>query len=308
MLSFFYRFMALASRAFGPWLFGLVAKGIAAGYFLFSPQRVGVSLRFYRAVFPERGRAHHLGCAWRQFQNFTSIYLDRTLLDEDREIACTHVGWEHLEAAIDRKAGGIVLMSHLGNWEIAAHFMQRKREDLRLTLFMGMRAKAAIEGLQKEGLVRKGIRVLAVEKEAGAPFDLVEGLRFIQSGGLISMTGDKLWHSSQRSVPVAFLGHEARLPETPHRLAMLSGVPLFAFFSRRTGRRRYHLSIAEPIYVAKAGRRERADAIRRSAQAYADLLAKNLRENPLEWYHFEPFLGPRLPEAATSEAAASGPR
>ncbi len=296
MLSSFYRFMALTSRAFGPWLFSLVAKGIAAGYFLFAPQRVGVSVRFYRALFPRRGRAYHLGCAWRQFLNFTSVYLDRILLGEGREIACTHAGWEHLEAAIDRNAGGIILMSHLGNWEIAAHFMQRRRERLRLILYMGMRAKAEIERLQKEDLVRKGIRILAVEKEAGAPFDLVEGLRFIQSGGLISMTGDKLWHSSQRSVPVAFLGHEARLPETPHLLAMLSGVPLFVFFSRRTGRRRYHLSITEPIYIPKVGRRERADAIRRSAQAYADLLSSHLRENPLEWYHFEPFLGPRLPE------------
>ena len=25
-----------------------------------------------------------------------------------------------------------------------------------------------------------------------------------------------------------------------------------------------------------------------------DILEKNIRENPLEWYHFEPFLGPRL--------------
>jgi predicted LPLAT superfamily acyltransferase len=292
MLSLFYRTMAFTSRIFGPWLFSLVAKCIAGGYFLLSPRRVGVSRRFYQALFPQRGRAYHLRCAWKQFLNFTSVYLDRLLLNEGGKITCTHDGWEHVEAALDRNTGGIILMSHLGNWEIAAHFMQRRREHLRLILFMGMRAKAEIERVQKEELQRKGIRIVAVEKESNTPFDLVEGLQFIQSGGLISMTGDKLWHSSQRSVPVAFLGHEVRLPETPHLLAMLSGVPLFIFFSRRTGRRRYHLSIAEPIYVARVGRRERPEAIRRSAQAYADLLVKHLCDNPLEWYHFEPFLGP----------------
>lgn len=301
MLSLFYRCMALASRIFGSWLFSFVAKGIAAGYFLFSPRRVGVSMHFYRALFPHRSRAYHLQCAWKQFLNFTSVYLDRLLLNEFDKITCTHTGWEHVETALDHNIGGIILMSHLGNWEIAAHFMQRRSAHLRLILYMGMRAKAEIERLQKEELLRKGIRIVAVEKDSGAPFDLIEGLNFIQSGGLISMTADKLWHSSQRSVPVAFLGHEVRLPETPHLLAMLAGVPLFVFFSRRTGPGRYDLSIAEPIYVAKVSRRERAAAIRRSAQTYADLLAHNLRENPLEWYHFEAFLGPPLPGSETQQ-------
>jgi predicted LPLAT superfamily acyltransferase len=294
MLSLFYRSMIFVSRITGPWLFGFVAKGIAAGYFLFSPRRVAVSIAFYQALFPHRGRAHHLRCAWKQYQNFTSVYLDRLLLNEDDKITCTHEGWENLETAIDRNTGGIILMSHLGNWEIAAHQLQRRGAQLRLILFMGMRAKAEIERFQKEDLQRKGIRILAVEKEWGSPFDLLEGLRFIQSGGLISMTGDKIWHSGQRAVAVSFLGHEVHLPETPHLLAMLSGVPLFVFFSCRTGKKRYHLTLSEPIYIERAPRHARKEAIRRSAQGYADLLERNLRGNPLEWYHFEPFLGPKL--------------
>ncbi len=294
MLSLFYRSMVFASRLVGPWLFGLVAKGIATGYFLFSPRRVAVSLRFYAAMFPGRSRLTHLGCTWRQYLNFTSVYLDRILLVEGGEITCTHSGWEHLEDALDRKTGGILLMSHLGNWEIAAHMLKRRKEGARLILFMGMRAKAQIERLQKEDLRQKGVRIIGVEKDGGAHFDLLEGLRFIQEGGLVSMTGDQVWHSSQRSVAVSFLGHRVELPEAPHLLAMLSGAPLFVFFSRRTGNRRYHLTMSEPIRIEKARRAERAQAIRGAAQRYADLLEKSLYENPLEWYHFEQFLGPRL--------------
>lgn len=294
MLSLFYRFMRFTSRILGPWFFGLVAQGIAAGYFLFSTRRVAVGMRFYAALFPRRGRAYHLACAWRQYRNFTSVYLDRLMLEEGGEIACTHGGWEHLQNGLDRGKGGILLMSHLGNWEIAAHLLKRRKQGAPLTLFMGMRAKAQIERLQKEDLRKRGVRIVAVEKGGGAAFDLLEGLRFIESGGLVSMTGDKLWHPGQRAVEVSFLGHRVDLPETPHLLAMLSGAPLFVFFSRRTGHRRYHISMSEPIHVAKARRPERAQAIRRSAQRYADLLEKNLCENPFEWYHFERFLGPRL--------------
>jgi predicted LPLAT superfamily acyltransferase len=286
--------MVLMSNVAGPWLFELVAKGIAAGYFFFSPRRVAVSVAFYNALFPHSRRAHHIRCAWKQYQNFTSVYLDRLMLNEHDKITCTHEGWENIEAAIARNTGGIILMSHLGNWEIAAHQMLRQSAQLRLILFMGMRAKAEIERLQKEDLQKKGIRIVAVEKGWGSPFDLLEGLRFIQSGGLISMTGDKIWHPDQRAVAASFLDHEVRLPETPHLLAMLSGVPLFVFFSCRTGKKRYHLTLSGPLHVERAPRHARTEAIRRSVQAYADLLERNLRSNPFEWYHFEPFLGPKL--------------
>jgi len=290
----FYRILPFFARMLGVWTFDLIAKGIAAGYFFFAPRRVMVSVRFYRALFPHRARAYHFCCTWKQFQNFTSVYLDRYRFHEVGDISYTNEGWEHIENALDRKTGGIILMSHLGNWEIAAYLMKQKSEQTPLILFMGQRAKAHIESLQKEDLRRSGIRIVAAEKNWGTSFDLLEGLRFIQAGGLVSMTGDQIWDSSQRAVSVSMLGHEVRLPETPHLLAMLSGAPLIVFFSRRTGKKRYHLKMSEPQYIEKAPRRHRTEAIRKSAQGYADLLEAHLRCNPFEWYHFEQFLGPRL--------------
>lgn len=290
----FYRILPFLARVFGAWTFDLIARGIAAGYFFCAPRRVATSVRFYRALLPQRGRLHHGWCVWKQFQNFTSIYLDRHLLQESGDIRFTYEGWEHIENALNRKTGGIVLMSHLGNWEIAAHLMTRKRERMPLMLFMGQRARAHIERLQKDDLRRRGIRVVAAETNGGTSFDLLEGLRFIQAGGLVSMSGDQIRSSAQRVVSVSMLGHEVRLPETPHLLAMLSGAPLLIFFSRRVGKKRYHLETCAPLYIEKAPRRGRAEAIRKSAQGYADLLEAHLRRTPCEWYHFEPFIGPRL--------------
>jgi predicted LPLAT superfamily acyltransferase len=290
----FYRILPFLARVFGAWTFDLIARGIAAGYFLFAPGRVMVSVRFYRALFPQRGRLHHGWCAWKQFQNFTSVYLDRYLLQESGDIRYTYEGWEHIENALDRKTGGVILMSHLGNWEIAAHLMAHKRERIPLLLFMGQRAQAQIERIQKDDLRRRGIRIVSAEATGGTSFDLLEGLRFIQEGGLVSMSGDQIRSSGQRAVSVSMLGHEVRLPETPHLMAMLSGAPLLIFFSRRVGKKSYHLKTCGPFYVEKAPRRNRAEAIRKSAQGYADLLEAHLRLTPCEWYHFKSFLGRRL--------------
>jgi predicted LPLAT superfamily acyltransferase len=288
----FYRALILLSRVLGVWSFGLIAQGIAAGYFCFAPARVKVGVRFYRVLFPSRSRAYALWCTWKQFQNFTSVYLDRLRLQETGDILHTSAGFEHIEAALDSGRGGIVLMSHLGNWEIAARIMRQKRRQLPLLLFMGRRAKDHIDRIQKGELQESGIRVIAIDRNASASFDLLEGLRFIQSGGMVSMTGDQVWSADQRVVRVTMLGHEVRLPETPHLLAMLAGAPLFIFFSHRVGHRRYHLECCAPLTLPQVPRAQRADAIRACAQDYADLLEAHLRSHPFEWYHFEPFLGP----------------
>jgi predicted LPLAT superfamily acyltransferase len=286
----FYRCLIFVTRIFGTWVFDLVAQGIAAGYFCFAPRRVRVGVQFYRALFPQHSRLYALWCTWKQFRNFTSVYLDRYRLQEHGDIRHTSEGFEHIERALDAGTGGIVLMSHLGNWEVAAYIMQQKRPGIPLLLFMGKRAKDSIDRIQKGEIQERGIRVVAVEKNEEAAFDLLEGLRFLQSGGIVSMTGDRVWGADQRAVRVTMLRHEVALPETPHLLAMLSGAPLLIYFVRRIGPKQYHFKCCAPLAVDKAPRHLRKEAIRRSAQCYADLLEAELRANPFEWYHFEPFL------------------
>lgn len=291
----FYKRLTLLSRLFGPWVFALGSRLVAAGYFLFFPGRVAVGMRFYAALYPERGRLYHLLCTWRQFQNFTSVFLDRFLLQADHDIPYTFQGREHLLRALKQKTGGIILMTHMGNWEIAAHLLRRSIPQLRLMLYMGQQAKDQIERLQKKDLQANGIRIVAVDSDGGSPFDLVEGAAFLKSGGFVSMTGDRLWRREQRAVAVRLLERKAYLPEAPHVLALISNAPLYIFFAAGTGPRRYHFSLSAPIHVRAAARSGRRPAIERSAQRYADLIEQQLRRYPFEWYHFEPFLGPEVP-------------
>ena len=78
MKDLFYRCLASLARRFGNWIFLLIAWHVATGYFLFFPRRVAVSVRFYRRLFPERGRRHALRCAWRQYHHFVHVFLERS--------------------------------------------------------------------------------------------------------------------------------------------------------------------------------------------------------------------------------------
>jgi predicted LPLAT superfamily acyltransferase len=299
MKGTFYKLLIALTKLMGLWVFRVMAWFVATGYFLLFPGRVAVSLGFYGALFPSRGLLYHLCCAWRQYHNFTNVYLDRFLIFEDQNVTITPKGWEFLEDAVNRKVGGIILMSHVGNWELAAHMLKvhgRNNPHMNLLLYLGQKHKDQIERTQKESLVQSGVKIIVADENGGSPADIIEGLNFLKAGGLVSLTGDRIWRKDQRSIPVRFLGHEAFLPETPFIFALLSGAPLFIFFGYRMGKHAYHLQILPPEYVHTKDRKGRNEAIRRAAQFYADRLEEMVRKCPLEWFHFEPFIGRKLDE------------
>ena len=300
MKARFYQSLVTLSRLSGPWLFSLVSWGIAAGYFLFCPGRVRIGLDFYAALFPRKNRLYHRLCTWRQFQNFTSVFMDRFLLQDKAGIRYTFQGEQMLQTVIDKKNGGVLLMSHMGNWEVAARLLQENLTGLRLLLYMGARDSQEIEKLQKETVENSGIGIIGIGETGGSPLDIIEGIRFLRSGGIVSMAGDMLWREDQPALEVDFLGQKARLPEAPFSLAMVSGAPLIVFFAIRTGKRAYHFQASDPIFIAKTRRNERAAAIQAAAGRYAALLEQAVKENPFQWYHFEPFLD--------SSGAATGRR
>lgn len=298
--NIFYRTLIILSNTVGLWVFRFMAWFIATGYFLFFPGRVAESVRFYRALLPPRSLSYHIWCAWKQFHNFTYVFLDRFLLFKGSTIAVTHEGWENLVEAVQRKEGGIILMSHVGNWEIAAHMLKMRGRGIpgmKLLLYLGERFKDEIEHTQKEDLIQSGVKIIVAKENSVSPTDIVEGINFLKVGGLVSLTGDRIWRKDQRSVAVRFLGHEVFIPETPFVLALLSGTPLYIFFTVRTGRETYHFQIQAPEYVRAKDRSERQNAIARAAQVYADRLEEIARRHPFEWFHFEPFLGRKLDDA-----------
>ncbi len=284
-----YRFTTALSKKFGVWIFKTAAWIIAAMYYLLIPGRTATGVRFYRALFPDKNFLYHLACTWKQYQNFTKVFLDRFILEDFGDITYTSEGWEFIEEAARNKTGGILLMSHIGNWEVAAHLLRKK--GIRMMLYMGIKEKEQIERAQKESLERSGLKIVAVPRDGGSPFDIIEGINFLKDGGLLSLTGDMIWRKDQRVIKSSFLGHEVLMPEAPHLFALLSGAPLFIFFVFKTGERTYHFKISSAKYVKAPSRAERPETMRKSVEDYLGEMENAVRQHPHQWFHFEPFLG-----------------
>ncbi len=289
-----YKSTLIFSKILGVWIFCSIAYIVATGYFVLFPRRVRISKDFYKALFPERSSWYHLWCTWKQFQNFTRIFRDRFLLLDFNKVTHNSVGWHHLEKTLAKKEGGIILMSHMGNWEIAAHLLKRRQNNIKLMLYVGTKHKEQIEKMQKDSLAQSGLKIVGVDENGSSPFLLLESSPWMNEGGLVSITGDRLWHQNQRATSAEFLQHEVLLPEGPHWLALITGKPIFILFSFPNGKNNYRIEVSEPIYVTAKKRSERKEAVKHSVQTYADFMEKALRNHPFEWFHFERFLGNKI--------------
>ncbi|MFC1884057.1 hypothetical protein ACFL2O_04735 [Thermodesulfobacteriota bacterium] len=294
MKTFFMKALMFGTRVTGIWFMRAVAWLISCGYFLFHQKRVKASMELYGAIFPGRSALFYRSCVWKQFQDFSASYSDRINLHKGGDVKFIEEGWEHFEKASNEGTGGIVIMSHVGNWEIAARL--HRRRGLKILAVMGERGPKQVASLQREDMKADGLEVLLSSEGAGSPFDGLEALEFLDEGGFVGMAGDFSWAKGPKSEKAVLFGHEVFLPVAPHMMALLSGAPIFTFFAFRTGRNKYFVIISKPRWVNAESKAERKAAIHQSVQEYARELEEAVLRFPWQWHVFEPILGPPVSE------------
>ncbi|MCK9463578.1 MAG: lysophospholipid acyltransferase family protein [Proteobacteria bacterium] len=279
-----YRLLGLAYRVFGYTVIAAFARLIAVYYWLFLRETVASSVDFYAALFPDETPKQHRRRARAQFRSFTTVFVDRFLLETGRHdrFTLTHDGLDDIVAAARERKPFILWMAHLGNWEVAAHCL--KRFDVPLTLVIGRYEDERIEPLQRDRLAAQRVRLVAVDE--GSSFGVVEVVRSLKAGDLVTISGDRLYDEKQRSIAVDFLGHECRVPIGPYVLAGLTGAPLVPAFGLREGPLRYRFVALPPRRVDFSSREGREAAMAAAAQSCFDDLAGMARRYPDQWYNF----------------------
>ena len=293
--------LSKTSLALGSWVIRFVAWWIATGYFLFQPSRRASSVELYEVIFPDRSRWTYLASAWRQFHSFAGTYADRIELYSDKRIQPSAQGREKLVEEGRRGNGGIILISHMGNYEVAVRAFQEL--GLRLLVIMGEKEAKQVARDQRETLMAQGVRIHVATAEDPSPFGGLEALQFMREGGFVSLAGDLIWTDQRSLVSVKFFNQDVGLPAGPHLLALVSGAPLFTLFTFRVKRGKHHIILSAPRRVKAASRSERNAAIKASAQDYAGALEGMVRQYPFQWYIFEPFFRP-LPAVESPKGRA----
>jgi predicted LPLAT superfamily acyltransferase len=228
--------------------------------------------------------------AWRQFQSFSTVFVDRLLAasgQEDR-FRFVHDGLEHITTAVSQRRPLVLWMSHLGNWEVACHALKKYRVPL--TLVLGRRPGERVEAVQKADLERRGVRAVYVSDDRD--LGVLEVGKALKAGEVVAVSGDRLFDGSQRALDVTFLGRTCRVPAGPYALSILGDADIVPIFGMREGRLSYRFVALEPRRVRAGDRAGREAAMREvAAGCFADLEAM-VKRYPEQWYNFFDYFEP----------------
>jgi KDO2-lipid IV(A) lauroyltransferase len=178
------------------------------------------------------------------------------------------VGQHHLDDALARGEGLVAISGHIGNWEFLGAYLAKMGypTSALATRVRNQRLDDLLAGLRR----RSGLRLLERSRS------LLGAFRCLKEGGILGVLMDQ--DTSVESVTVDFLGHPARTPVGPAKLASSTGACVLPMAMLMTSDGRYRLEIGEPISINGDGG-SLVDDVARCSRA----LEEFIRLEPAQW-------------------------
>ncbi len=191
----------------------------------------------------------------------------------------TVVNQQALHDAFGQGNGLLLILPHMGNWEIAGAVAES----------LGMPALSAAENLPNPLITdwfvniraMVGIDIVLTGRGMRATGALMQRLK---AGKTVALLADR--DVTGRGVPVMFFGEETTMPPGPVALALRSGAPLIVVGSYFKDGRGHKYVVSDPLDLPETGTKE--ERIAAGVQLLATALEEKIRLAPEDWHLFVP--------------------
>ncbi|MFN2544954.1 MAG: phosphatidylinositol mannoside acyltransferase [Actinomycetota bacterium] len=184
----------------------------------------------------------------------------------------------NLDQALEAGRGAIVALPHLGNWDVAGHFMAVN----------GYRLCAVAEKLPNKRVFdlflrhreELGMKIVPLDNTARVGPQLVQ---LLADNWVLALVADR--DLTGRGVEVDMFGAPRRLPAGPALLSLTSGAPLMAcpVYTTRAG---WHSKIGRPLEVERSG--DMRTDVGALTAALAAEFERAIAAKPTDWHMFQP--------------------
>jgi KDO2-lipid IV(A) lauroyltransferase len=251
------------------------------------PRTRRIALQNYAQVLggrPDEARVKRV--ARHAFGNYAKMVTDFILMPNlsapDIRRMIQPQGVEHLDQALAAGRGAILIMPHLGSWDLAAasasvhgYVINAVTETLRLTQLNRLIVRAR---------ERIGMRVVPVE-----PNPVRRLLGALHRNEPVALICD-LNKGNPGGVSVNFFNRRTLLPGGPVALALKTGAPIIPVWARRLPNNRYVVQV-EPALKLRTSDNPGLD-LTTNIEAVARFFERAIRTAPDQWYVFMPVWEP----------------
>lgn len=255
---------------------------VAPYYALFDRAAIAAASAYLRHIFPQQSPLARRLAICRLFINQGKCLIDRAAHNVG------HVGFRFDTAQVDRAGaelaekptGFIVLLSHVGGWQLALPHLRNLALARPVSLLMNEAETPDVQAHVRGD--DAGFHVIS--PEAG-PSCVVEMVARLQNGEIVSIMGDRAYGG--QTVEVPFLGEAARFPASAFAVARAARCPVLVLFVAKTGVVSYAMETALFAVPAPDDRQ----SIRKAVALYAESLEGFVRRQPFQCFLFDDIWG-----------------
>ena len=280
------RIIVVLATALGRRAVRAVLHVVAAWYVAFHPAVRRASRDYLVRL---RGRAR-LGDVYRHVLCFARVTADRVFLARGAlaPFTLSIEGEEHLRALRDARRGALIVLAHLGSFEVLR--AAGSTRDIPVSFLGYFRNARMINAVLRD--LHPAVDARLIEIRPDDPTFIFDVERLVAEGELIGTMGDRVGDGG-KAVQVPFLGAPAPFPTGPYLLATALGCPVYLGFGLYHEPNRYALycePFAERVVLPRAGR---AEALAGYAARYAARVEHYCRLAPYNWFNFFDFWSAR---------------
>lgn len=225
-----------------------------------------------------------LGALYKNYYSFGQSLIDKVAIMSGmaNRFSFDFDGEEHLHEMVRLQKGGLLLSSHIGNWEAAGHLLERLNTTVHLVMFDGEHQK--IKDYLHSVTGKKKAKVIVIRDDLSHIYEINEAL---QNHGLVCMHADRFMEGN-KAITADFLGEPARFPAGPFVLAAQFKVPVCYVFAMKEGVTHYHFH-STPIQQYDYSNKKAA--IHNMLTDFTAAMEKRVRQYPEQWYNYYDFWG-----------------
>jgi lauroyl/myristoyl acyltransferase len=277
----FWRSMAYAGARYGPtpWV-RWSPLGIGLVFALALPSTRRVLRDNLRAMLGPRPRWVEEVEVLRTFVNYAHCLAESLGGDRPEALGAVRevVGREHVEVAVARGRGVVLVTAHVGGWDAAARVLAAEFGApvmLVMEAEADGRARVLHDGVRSRGHVQ-------VVHVGTSPLDALPILRHLRSGGIVAIQLDRP-HRGGVNFETSLFGEQFWVPRGPFALAALTGAAVLPVFCWRNGYFDYGVQVEKPYWIE---RRSGPRVLEAAASRAVDGLRTFVQRHPTQWFHF----------------------
>lgn len=234
-----------------------------------------------KAIFPEKSNKEINQIRICMFRNFAKYLVDFFRFEKiDKENIQKNIkinNIRHLDDALAKGKGVIVLSAHLGNWELGAAVIALSGYPLWVVALPHKDEKVNnFFNFQRES---KGIKVIPLGKAVWQCFKL------LKENKMVALVGDRDF--SEKGIILDFFGKPTLLPEGPAAFSLKTGARIVPGFMLRNNDNSFTLNIEKTLEFVTTGDDDKD--LKNIILQYKIIFEDYIRKYPDQWYNFRKF-------------------